>query len=129
MLEKVLGPKAATIRAMLERTNPDLAKYVTEFAYGEVYARPGLGLRERELLAVCALTMLNLKPQLKTHVHGALNCGVTRVELEETFLHIALYAGFPAALSGLLTAKEVFDEIDAAPPRKPARRRARPRRA
>lgn len=126
MLEKVLGAKAGPIRAMLERTHPDLARYVTEFAYGEVYARAGLGLRERELLAVCALTMQNLGPQLKTHVYGALNCGVTRAELEETFLHIALYAGFPAALSGFLTAREVFDEIDAAP--RPARAPpARPR--
>lgn len=120
MIERVLGPKAAPIRAMLERTHPDLARYVTEFAYGEVYARKGLGLRERELLAVACLTLSNLKPQLKTHVYGALHVGVTRAELEETFLHIALYAGFPAALSGLLTAKEVFEEIDSRPPRRRA---------
>lgn len=112
MIERVLGKKAAPIRKMLRETHPDLAKYVEEFAYGEVYARPGLGLRERELLAVACLTMLNLKPQLKTHVYGALNVGVTRRELEETFLHVALYAGFPAALSGMLTAREVFDELD-----------------
>jgi 4-carboxymuconolactone decarboxylase len=124
MIEKVLGAKAAPIRTMLESTHPDLARMVTEFAYGEVYARPGLGLPERELLAVCCLTMLNLKPQLKTHVYGALNVGVTRAQLEEAFLHIALYAGFPAALSGMLTAREVFAEIDAKPPGK-RRKRAR----
>ena len=113
MLEVVLGRKAAPIRKMLRATHPDLARYVEEFAYDEVYARPGLGLPERELLAVACLTMLNLKPQLKTHVYGALNVGVTRKQLEEAFLHIALYAGFPAALSGMLTAREVFDELDA----------------
>ena len=112
MIERVLGSKADPIKAMLENVHPDLARYVQDFAYGEVYARPGLGLPERELLAVACLTLLNLKPQLKTHVFGALNVGVTRKQLEETFIHIALYAGFPVALSGLLTAKEVFDELD-----------------
>ena len=114
MIERVLGSKADPIKAMLENVHPDLARYVQDFAYGEVYARPGLGLIERELLAVTCLTLLNLKPQLKTHVYGALNVGVTRLQLEETFIHIALYAGFPVALSGLLTAKEVFDELDRA---------------
>jgi len=113
MIEKVLGRKAAPIKKMLREMHPDLARYVEDFAYGEVYARPGLSLPQRELLAVCCLTMLNLKPQLKTHVYGALNVGVTRKQLEEAFLHIALYAGFPAALAGFQTAKEVFDELDA----------------
>lgn len=125
MIDRVLGSKSEPIRRMLESTHPDLARYVKDFAYGEVYAREGLGLPERELLAVCCLTLLNLKPQLKTHVYGALNVGVTRKQLEETFIHIALYAGFPVALSGLLTAKEVFDEIEAGTPKKRRRKAAR----
>lgn len=121
-LARVLGAKAAPIRKMLAATHPDLARYVEEFAYGEVYRRPGLGLPERELISVCALTMLNLKPQLKTHVYGALHVGVTRRQLEEALIHLALYAGFPVALSGLMTAKEVFAEVDAlAPPSRPRR--------
>lgn len=123
-IARVLGAKAAPIRKMLRATHPDMARYVEDFAYGEVYRRPGLGLPERELIAVCALAMQNLKPQLKTHVHGALHVGVTRRQLEEAFIHLALYAGFPVALSGLLTAREVFDELDAAP-REARRKRGR----
>lgn len=123
-LARVLGDKAGPISEMLDRTHPDLARYVKEFAYGEVYQRPGLDLKSRELMAITALAMLNLKPQLKTHVYGALHVGLTRREIEEAFIHLALYAGFPVALSGLLTAQEVFAEIDT---KKPARRPAKPR--
>jgi 4-carboxymuconolactone decarboxylase len=124
MARKVLGKKWEPIRQMLQNLQPDLAGYVENFAYEEVYARPGLGLRERELIAVSCLTLLNLKPQLKTHVYGALEVGVTREELEEAFIHLALYIGFPAALAGLQTAREVFDELGKATgPRSPQPRR------
>jgi 4-carboxymuconolactone decarboxylase len=109
MASKVLGIKWPKIRESLAALSPDLASYIERFAYGEVYARPGLGLRERELVSVTCLTLAGLWPQLKSHVHGALNVGVSRGELIEVFLHIALYAGFPTALAGLTVAKEVFD--------------------
>ena len=82
-IERVLGPKAVPIRKMLDTTGGDLGRYVRDFAYGEVYQRPGLGLKERELMAITALTMLNLKPQLKTHVYGALHVGLSRREIED----------------------------------------------
>ena len=116
-IERVLGPKAVPIRKMLDTTGGDLGRYVRDFAYRE-RAGKGAMLEPRELMAITALSMLNLKPQLKTHVYGALHVGLSRREIEEAFIHLSLYAGFPVALSGLHTAKEVFAEIDAAGPEK-----------
>ena len=93
----------------LEQANPEFANYVVEFAYGEVYTRPGLDMRSRELVAITCLTIQGLKPQLQTHILAALNVGVTQEELVEVFIHLALYVGFPVALFGLKTAREVFD--------------------
>jgi 4-carboxymuconolactone decarboxylase len=79
-----------------------------------VYSRPGLGLREREIATVAALTALgSAQPQLKVHIHGALNVGVTRTEVLEIILQMAVYAGFPAALNALFTTEAVFRERDA----------------
>jgi 4-carboxymuconolactone decarboxylase len=104
----------------LERINenlkdiaPDMARFVVEFAYGDVYSRPGLDLKTRELATVSALTALGNCPlQLKSHINGALNAGWSRQEVVEVIMQMAVYAGFPAALNGLYTAKEVFNERD-----------------
>lgn len=104
----------------LERLNenlrdiaPDMARFVVEFAYGDVYSRPGLDLKTRELATVSALTALGNCPlQLKSHINGALNAGWTRREVVEVIIQMAVYAGFPAALNGLYAAKEVFKERD-----------------
>lgn len=106
----MLGHRWDRVVAALEKGSGDFAAYVTEFAYGEVYNRPGLDMRSRELVSVACLTMQGLKPQLKTHVLAALNVGVTEEELMELFIHLALYTGFPVALFGLNTAREVLDE-------------------
>jgi len=91
---------------------PDMHRYVFEFAYGDIYSRPGLDLRSRELATVAALTALGHQPQLKSHIEAALNAGWTRKEIVEVIMQMAVYAGFPAALNGLTTAKEVFMRID-----------------
>jgi len=94
---------------------PDFAELLIEFPFGDVYGRPGLDLKSREIAVVAALTAMGTAmPQLKVHVHGALNVGCTRQEIIETMILMAVYAGFPAALNGLFAAKEVFDERDAA---------------
>lgn len=94
---------------------PDLARWVVEFAFGEVISRPGLDLRTRELVTVAALTAMGNAPsQLRVHVAGALNSGATREEVVEAILQMAVYAGFPAALNGITVAREVFEERDAA---------------
>jgi 4-carboxymuconolactone decarboxylase len=107
---EMLGDRWDRIVEAVAAAGPDFARYVTEFAYGEVYCRPGLDMRSREMIAVTCLTLQGLKPQLKTHLMAALQVGVTEEELQELFIHMALYAGFPTALFGLQTAKEVLDE-------------------
>ena len=88
---------------------PDFARYLIEFPFGDIYTRPGLGLREREIATIAALTTLgNAAPQLKVHIEAGLNVGLGREEIVETIMQMAVYAGFPAALNGLFAAKEVF---------------------
>jgi 4-carboxymuconolactone decarboxylase len=98
---------------------PDFARLLIEFPFGDIYSRPGLDLRAREIAVVAALTAMgNAAPQLKVHIQGALNVGVTRTEVVETIMQMAVYAGFPAALNGLAAAREVFavnDEKSARP--------------
>lgn len=93
---------------------PDFARLLIEFPFGDVYSRPGLALRDREIATVAALTAIGHAPaQLKVHVQAALNVGLTRDEITEVIMQMAVYAGFPAALNGLFAAKEVFAENDA----------------
>lgn len=87
----------------------DLAKYVIEFPFRDIYSRPGLDLKSRELATLAALTALgNAQPQLKVHIHGALNVGCTREKSVETILQMAVYAGFPAALNRMFAAQEML---------------------
>lgn len=93
----------------LDGIAPDFARYLIEFPFGDIYSRPSLDLKSREIAVVAALTALgNAVPQLKVHIQGALNVGVSRTEVVETIMQMAVYAGFPAALNGLAAAKEVF---------------------
>lgn len=95
----------------LREISLDFANYVVEFPFGDVYSRPGLDLKTRELVAVTALTTLgNAQPQLKVHIRYALNVGCTREQILEVIMQTVVYAGFPAALNGLFAAKEVFQQ-------------------
>lgn len=94
--------------------SPDFGRYIIEFGFGEIYCRPGLTLQQRELATVAALTAMGTaQPQLKVHLAAALNVGLSRTEIVETIIQMAVYAGFPAALNGLFAAKEIFTEHDA----------------
>jgi 4-carboxymuconolactone decarboxylase len=113
LLDRINPENADRLSENLRDVAPDMARLVFEFAYGDVYSRPGLDLRTRELATIAALTALgNATPQLKSHVHGALNAGCARQEIVEVMIQMAVYAGFPAALNGLYAAKEVFSELD-----------------
>jgi 4-carboxymuconolactone decarboxylase len=80
----------------------DLGRYVVEFAFGDIYNRPGLSLRDRELVSVAMLAVMGARePQLDLHLQGALNVGVTVEELRELMIHVVPYAGFPAAINGM----------------------------
>jgi 4-carboxymuconolactone decarboxylase len=112
-LKEVDGEAGERVVESLRDIAPDFARYLIEFPFGDIYSRPGLDLRSREIAVVAALTALgNATPQLKVHIHGALNVGCTRQELVEIMMQMAVYAGFPAALNGLFAAKEVFKERD-----------------
>ncbi len=92
---------------------PDLCRFVYEFPFGDIYSRPGLDLKSRQLVTISALAALgNAGPQLKSHIHGSLNVGLTREEIVEALTPLAVYAGFPAALNALKIARDVFRERD-----------------
>ncbi len=114
-LREVDGEAGARVVEGLADLAPDLARYVIEFGFGDVYARPGLDLRSREIGTVAMLAALGTaRPQLEVHLHGALNVGCSRDELVELLIQVALYAGFPAALNGIQAARAVLAERRAA---------------
>lgn len=120
-LQEIDGEAGERVIESLKDIAPDFARLLIEFPFGDIYTRPGLDLKSREIAVVAALTALgNATPQLKVHVHGALNVGCTEQEVIEVMMQMAVYAGFPAALNGLSAAKEVFQErktaADAAQP-------------
>lgn len=109
MLVRVDGKEGVRVVEQFGASFPDFANYVLEFPFGDIYARPGLGLREREIAAVAALcAMGTAAPQLRVHLHAALNVGCTPREIVEVVMQMAVYAGFPAALNGLAAVREVF---------------------
>jgi 4-carboxymuconolactone decarboxylase len=110
-LKEIDGEAGEHVIESLKDISPDFARYIIEFPFGDIYNRTGLDLKSREIATVAALvTMGNAFAQLKVHIKGALNVGCSRTEIVEVIIQMAVYAGFPAALNGLLAAKEVFDE-------------------
>jgi 4-carboxymuconolactone decarboxylase len=113
-LQEIDREQGERVIEALKDIAPDLARYVIEFPFGDIYSRPGLDLKTREIATVSALTAMGTAtPQLKVHIHGALNVGCTRQEVIEVIIQMAVYAGFPAALNGIFAAKDVFEERDA----------------
>ena len=99
--------------AKLNDIAPDFADMLQNFAFGEVYSRPGLDIKYRQLATVAVLTAQNKSPnELKAHLRGALKLGWTKQELTEVIMQQVLYAGFPAAIHGLMIAREVFAEAE-----------------
>lgn len=112
-LQEIDGAAGERVIDSLKDIAPDFARYLIEFPFGDLYSRPGLDLKSREIATVAALTALgNAAPQLKVHIQAALNVGCSRQEVVETIMQMAVYAGFPAALNGLFAAKEVFQDLD-----------------
>lgn len=110
-LTSIDGQAGQTVIDSLEAICPDLGRYIIEFAFGDLYSRPGLDLRAREIATVAALTVQgHSAPQLKVHLQAALNVGCQPAELIEVILQMVAYAGFPAAINAMQIAKEVFRE-------------------
>lgn len=99
------GPTGAFPAAKLA---PDFYRYVAESAFGMLWSRPGLAIRDRSLVTCAQLAALGKTEELKAHLRGALNVGLSKEELVEVLMQTAVYAGVPAANDALKTAAEVF---------------------
>jgi 4-carboxymuconolactone decarboxylase len=97
-------------REAIRGTVPKLAEISDKLIYGEVWERPGLSRRDRSLITVAALLAMGRDKQLEGHLGRALANGVTRDEISELITHLAFYAGWPAAMTAALVAKDVFEK-------------------
>ncbi|WOP17351.1 carboxymuconolactone decarboxylase family protein [Raineyella sp. LH-20] len=111
VLDAIDGTAGANVIEALDDISPELGHQVVAWGFGEVYSRPGLSPRDRQLVTLGMLTALGgCEPQLEVHINAALNVGLTSQEITEAFLHAAVYCGFPRALNATFTAKKVFAE-------------------
>ena len=111
LLTSIDGEAGTSVIESLQDICPDLAKYIIEFGFGDIYSRSRLDLKSREIATVAALTALgNCAPQLKVHLNAALNVGCSEDEIKEVILQMSVYAGFPAALNGMFAFKQVLIE-------------------
>jgi 4-carboxymuconolactone decarboxylase len=114
-LERIHPEVGASVVERLQAIAPDFARQLVEYPFGDIYSRPGLDLRSRQIATIAALTTLGgSERELRWHVRGGLNVGLTRAEIVEVIMQMAVYAGFPRAIQALDAAKEAFDQIDEA---------------
>ena len=92
-----------------------MQELVTEYCWGEIWNRPGLDRKTRSMLNLAMLTALNRPHEVRLHVRGAINNGLTKQQISEIFLQAAIYCGVPAAVDSVRIAREVFKEMEAAP--------------
>jgi len=111
----VLG-EAHVERAQANRNafNDEFQDLITRYAWGEIWTREGLPKHTRSLMTICMMVALNREEELKLHLRAAANNGVTRDEIKEALLQIAIYCGVPAANSAFALAQQVFAELDSA---------------
>jgi len=93
--------------------NRPMQELVTQYCWGDVWNRPGLDRKTRSMLNLAMLSTLNRPHELKLHVRGALTNGVTKEEISEVFLQVAIYCGVPAAIDSFRVAREAFKEMEA----------------
>jgi 4-carboxymuconolactone decarboxylase len=91
--------------------NRPMQELVTEYCWNEIWNRPGLDRRTRSMLNLAMLTALNRPHEIKLHVRGAINNGLSKGDIQEVFLQAAVYCGVPAAIDSFRNAKEVFKEM------------------
>lgn len=89
-----------------------MQEFVTQFCWGEIWNRPGLEKQQRSLINLAMISALNRPHELKVHVRGAINNGLTREQIQEVFLQVAVYVGAPAALESFRLAREVFADME-----------------
>jgi len=106
---RIIGQSAGSQRQkLLAALSPDLEAMLIEYCWGTVLERPGLSERDRELITISVLLTLGREREAKTHLHGALNVGITKDELVEVLIQLGVYAGFPATMTGAALVAEVL---------------------
>lgn len=111
VLDAIDGAAGAQVIDALGDISPELGHQVVAWGFGDIYSRPGLDPRDRQLVTLGMLTALGgCEPQLEVHIGAALNVGLTPEQIVEALLHTAVYCGFPRALNATFTAKKVFAE-------------------
>jgi 4-carboxymuconolactone decarboxylase len=111
VLTRIDGEGGQKVIDSLADISPELGHQVVAWAFGDIYDRPGLAPRDRQLVTLGMLTALGgCEPQLDVHINAALNVGLTPQEIVEALLHSAVYCGMPKALNATFVAKKVFVE-------------------
>jgi 4-carboxymuconolactone decarboxylase len=112
LLAQIAPDQERLLKETFDPINPDITRYVITFGYGDIYARGLLPLRNRQAATIAALAAKGTAPpQLRFHIGGGLRAGLTEAEIVEIMLLISVYAGFPAALNGILATREVVTAI------------------
>lgn len=113
IIQELYGDFGGAFFEDLEDIAPDFGRFIAEFSYGDVFARPGLDMRTREIAIISALTALGTaERQLKAHILGAIKVGASQEEIVEAIMQVTVYAGFPAGFNALMVAKNAFAEMD-----------------
>lgn len=89
-----------------------MQELVTQYCWGDVWSRPGLDRRTRSLMNLAMIAALNRSEELQVHIRGAINNGVTKEEIKEAFLQVAIYCGMPAGLGSFKAARAVFKDME-----------------
>jgi 4-carboxymuconolactone decarboxylase len=97
-------------QAAVDEFNAPFADLLNTYCWNDIWNRPGLDRRTRSMLNLAMLTALNRGPELRLHVNGALNNGLSKEDIREVFLQAAIYCGVPAAVEAFRVAREVFKE-------------------
>ncbi len=110
-MHKLWGePMTEQMRTLWRNSSPDVERYITAFALGEVWSRPGLDLKTRSLVCLAASVALEREGQIRLHTHGALQSGATPTEITETIIQLMVYASFPAAWQAMVVVSQVLAE-------------------
>ncbi|MEL6982687.1 MAG: carboxymuconolactone decarboxylase family protein [Actinomycetota bacterium] len=116
VLDEIDGEAGHAVIESLAEIAPDLAHHIAAFAFGDIYARPGIEPRQRQLVTIGSLTALGgCEPQLRVHIGAALNVGLSPTEIVEAIIHTTVYCGFPKAINAIFVAKDVFAERELLP--------------
>lgn len=116
VLDTVDGDAGQRVIDSLQDIAPDLGRHILEYGFSDVYSRPGLEPKQRQLVTLGMLTALGgCEAQLAVHINASLNVGLTPHEIVEALIHSAVYCGFPKSLNAIFVAKSVFAERNLLP--------------